>query len=129
MDDTRDDDDDEQFPNNTIGPIDKVSANILLPAPPLKHRQSKWRNDPTWLISGSDLKKRTPKLQFNDLSLHLLDQGHGPSALITIREIDNEKEAYGANQKKKLSSSLLEDSKCGIIGRILTGVRACILKV
>mmetsp|Transcript_13380 Transcript_13380/g.13877 ORF Transcript_13380/g.13877 Transcript_13380/m.13877 type:complete len:932 (-) Transcript_13380:194-2989(-) len=128
LDDTRDDDDDEQFPNNTIGPIDKVSANILLPAPPLKHRQSKWRNDPTWLISGSDLKKRTPKLQFNDLSLHLLDQGHGPSALITIREIDNEKEAYGANQKKKLSSSLLEDSKCGIIGRILTGVRACILK-
>ena len=50
--------------------------------------------------------------------------------LVTIREIDNESEAYGAtNKKKKSDNTLIEDSKCGIIGRILTGIRICILKV
>ena len=130
LNDTRDDDDDEPFPNHNIGPTDKVSANILLPAPPLRHRHIKWKTNPTWLISGSELKHKPPKLQFHDLSLHLLNQGHGPAALVTIREIDNESEAYGAtNKKKKSDNTLIEDSKCGIIGRILTGIRICILKV
>lgn len=125
MDDTKDEDDEDDEP---IGPIDKVNGNILLPAPLSRHRQSKYASEPAWLISGSELKKRAPKLQFNDLSLHILNQGHGPSSVLTIREIDNEKES-GSASRKNPSDTIVEDSKCGIIGRILTGIRICILKV
>lgn len=102
----------------------------MLPAPS-SGRQAKWKTEPTWLIAGNELKKRPPRLQFDDLGLHLLNQGHGTSSLITIREIDDEKdekEVATANNKKNDFETILQDSKCGIIGRILTNIRICILK-
>jgi hypothetical protein len=79
-------------------------------------------------------------LQFNDLGLHLLNQGHGTSSLITIREIDSEKEVSSSSSSSSSNhhkrekdddtdtNTIAQDSKCGIIGRILTNVRISILK-
>ena len=70
-------------------------------------------------------------MQFHDLGLHLLNQGHGTSSLITIREIDNENEvssSSSSSNEETDTSAIAQSSKCGVIGRILTNVRISILK-
>lgn len=97
-------------------------------APLSPHSESKWRSEPAWLLSASEVKKRPAKMQFDTMSLHILNQGHGPCSLVTIREIDAEEEAYPAGVHKK-EEPILENSRKGIIGRIVTGIRAKLLLV
>ena len=74
----------------------------------------------SWLMNGSTIKSNPPKIQFDNLSIHILDQGYGPSACITIRQIDDEKtEQLPLHAKSKL----------GVLGRILSGVRLRIFEV
>jgi hypothetical protein len=70
-----------------------------------------------WLLSTSDLKKLKPELETASLSASILDQGFGPIATITIRQI----EAEEGQDFKKLS--LDAQSRVGVLGRILAGVR------
>ena len=102
----------------------KLSFNLLSSTPVPTRRVSKWKSDPTWLLSIGDMKKNPPKLNYEDLSIHLLSQGHEPSGVLTIREIDHE--ILGRGLKK---TSILEDSKTGVLGRIITGLRMKIVKV
>lgn len=71
-----------------------------------------------------DLRKHSPRLKFDDLSIHIISQGHEPCCVLTIREIDPE--LINKAQKK---TSILEDSKTGVLGRIITGLRRKIIKV
>lgn len=107
----------------------KNPTNILLPAPIIHRNKSKYQAQPSWLLSNSDLRKRPPKLRCEDLSIHILHQGHDPSAVITIRQIDDESSCYSSPNISKLNSTIVEDSKKGILGRILTGIRSKIIKV
>lgn len=102
----------------------KLSFNLLSNTPVPPRTLSKWKTDPTWLLSLSDLKRHIPKLKYEDLSIHLLSQGHEPACVVTIREIDPE---ILARSNKK--TSILEDSKTGVLGRIMTGIRMKIVKV
>ncbi len=76
---------------------------------------------PTWIRSNAQLKKNKPQLKLDTLSMHLMDHGTGPVALITIRALDDEK------HNEKLS--LEEKSRCGILGRMLDAIWAKLLVV
>jgi hypothetical protein len=105
----------------------KDQSNILLPAPASSHLKSKYQAQPTWLLSSSDLKQHPPKLHCEDLSIHILNQGHEPACVVTIRQIDDE--TTHPMVSKGTPSSILEESKRGVLGRILTGIRGKIVKV
>jgi hypothetical protein len=119
-------DEDEPSADSHAASTPGAGMNILTVAPLPQQSPSSYRSEPTWLLSASEIKKRPARLQFDTVSLHILNQGHGPACLVTIREIDEEEEV-AVNHKK--DAPLLETSKKGIIGRIVTGTRIKILKV
>lgn len=102
----------------------KPTVNLLSPSPLPPRTISKYKSAPTWLLSQSELRKHSPGLKFEDLSIHLISQGHDPSCVLTIREIDAERVS-----KSKKKTSILEDSKTGVLGRIITGLRIKIIRV
>jgi hypothetical protein len=102
----------------------KPAVNLLTPSPLPARTISKYKSAPTWLLSQGELRKHSPRLKFEDLSIHLISQGHDPSCVLTIREIDPEHV-----DKSKKKTSILEDSKTGVLGRIITGLRIKIMKV
>ena len=101
--------------------------DILRPAPLPGSGHSKWVSEPSWLLSSSEIKKKPTRMQFDTVSVHLLNQGHGPCCTVTIREIDEEDNASPNVSKKE--ESIVENSKKGIIGRIITGMRLKLLEV
>lgn len=107
----------------------KNPQNMLLPAPLTHRNKSKYQAEPSWLLSSSDIKKRPPKIRCEDLSIHILNQGHEPAAIVTIRQIDDESVCHSSPNVSKLGSTIAEDSKKGILGRILVGIRGKIVKV
>lgn len=111
---------------------EKKRSNILLPLPISNRSKSKYQAQPTWLLSSSDLKQHPPQLHFENLSIHILNQGHEPACVVTIRKIDDETSqpvAAKAIHKTNSNAQIEEDSKKGILGRILTGIRGKIVKV
>ena len=73
----------------------------------------RYSTQPTWVASNTQLQSKPPSIKFDTIGLHILDQGPGANALLTVRTIDNEK------HKK---CSLEERSRCGIVGRIIDGL-------
>ncbi|KAJ1422210.1 hypothetical protein B484DRAFT_465359 [Ochromonadaceae sp. CCMP2298] len=80
---------------------------IPLPRVPRTHTPA------VWLLSNSRLYKTPPRLQIDSMSFHLLDQGWGAHTLLTVRKIDDEKHK-GLDFEQK--------SRCGVLGRIVSGV-------
>lgn len=78
-------------------------------------------SSPTWIRSNAQLMKNKPSLKFDALSMHMLDHGSGPNALITIRAIDDE--------VHHRHMSLEEKSRCGVLGRMLDAVWSKLLVV
>ncbi len=68
---------------------------------------------PTWLRSNSQLYTMPPVVAVDSLGVHILDQGYGAHTLLTVRQIDGEKQ-------KKLT--LEQQSRAGVLGRIVSGV-------
>lgn len=79
---------------------------------PLRRRAG-YNYPPTWLRSNSQIYKTPPQVNIDSLSMHILDYGYGAHALLTVRQVDAEKQ-------KKLS--LEQQSRAGILGRIISGV-------
>ena len=79
---------------------------------PLRRRAG-YNYPPTWLRSNSQIYKSPPQVNIDSLSLHILDYGYGAHALLTVRQID-------AERQKKLT--LEQQSRAGILGRIISGV-------
>jgi hypothetical protein len=77
------------------------------------HRYEQYRTQPIWIASNNQLQKKPPSVKFDTIGLHIIDQGPGANALLTIRAIDHEK-------SKK--ANLEERSRCGIVGRIVDGL-------
>ena len=75
---------------------------------------------PTWLQASSHMRNHPPALQMDTLSLHILDQGYGANALLTVRQMD------GENQKRL---TLEQQSRAGVLGRIISGVWAKVAEV
>ena len=71
------------------------------------------------LLSAFDLKERTPKFNFNTVSLHMIDQGYGPYSLVTFHKFEDEIPV----NKEAVKWSPEQKSDAGIIGRILAGTR------
>lgn len=84
-------------------------------------KQGKHKTPPTWIRSNAQLLKNRPSLKLDTLSMHVMDHGGGPNALITIRAIDDEKHS------SKLS--LEERSRCGVLGRMLDSIWTKLLLV
>ena len=63
-----------------------IDSSNALPTPKDQGRHS----EPNFLLTRDDLHQRDPKFVFENLSLHLLDMGYGPSALISFHKIDGE---------------------------------------
>jgi len=68
---------------------------------------------PTWLRSNSQLYTMPPIVAVDSLGVHILDQGYGAHTLLTVRQIDGEKQ-------KKLT--LEQQARAGVLGRIVSGV-------
>ena len=68
---------------------------------------------PTWLKSNSQLQSSPPSMQMSSMSMHIIDQGYGANALLSVRQIDHE------DQKK---FTLEQQSRAGVLGRIVSGV-------
>lgn len=79
---------------------------------PIRHRAG-YIHQPTWLRSNSQLYTLPPQVAVDSLGLHILDQGYGSHTLLTVRQIDSEK------QKK---FTLEQQSRAGVLGRIISGV-------
>lgn len=79
---------------------------------PIRHRAG-YNYPPTWLRSNSQIYATPPQVHIDSLSLHILDQGYGAHALLTVRQIDPEK------QKR---FTLEQQSRAGVLGRITSGV-------
>jgi len=83
------------------------------------------RSHPDWLISGSNLKISPPSINCKTSSISIIDHGYGPVAIVSIREIDDEK-----NRKHHTRKWTMEElSRCGVLGRIFCGIRKKIFKV
>jgi hypothetical protein len=119
------DDDDDDEGGDDFTPIKKVARDLLSPLERVNRGASR-SSEPTWLLAANKLKKYPPKIEFQDLSIHIMNHGHGPCSVITIREIDAE-----TDHKKgsKVPEDIFSLSKRGVLGRILTGVRIKILEV
>ncbi len=107
-----------------------------LPLPTIR----KYHSQPTWVASTGHLQKKPPLIQFDTLGIHVLDQGPGANGLMTIRKLDVVEKAKdkksktiamlrarrgkGIIGKRKGVSiwSIEEQSRSGVIGRILDGV-------
>jgi hypothetical protein len=79
---------------------------------PLRHRTG-YDYPPTWLRSNTQLQGTPPQIEMDTLSMHILDQGYGANALLTVRQIDGEKQK---------SFTLEQQSRAGVLGRIISGV-------
>lgn len=84
-------------------------------------KQGEHKTPPTWIRSNAQLIKNRPSLKLDTLSMHVMDHGAGPNALVTIRAIDDEKHS------SKLS--LEERSRCGVLGRMLDSIWTKLLLV
>ena len=71
-----------------------------------------------YLLSISDMIKRTPTIVKNNISVHVQDQGYGPMALLSFRTIDSELKDSSSYGKWSLD----QHSRAGILGRIMHGV-------
>lgn len=80
---------------------------------PLRRRTG-YDYPPTWLRSHSQIYAKPAHLHLDSIGLHILDQGYGPNALLTVRQIDSEK------QQKRFT--LEQQSRTGVLGRIISGV-------
>ena len=78
-----------------------------------KHEES------DFLLGSSDLKQRVPRLDHNTLSLHLIDRGNGSKVLLTFHRMEDEEQV----NKHAVKWDVEELIECGIIGRILGGIR------
>ena len=74
------------------------------------------------MLSAADLKQRKPQLVRNNISVHVQDQGYGPIACITFRQVDSGNDMSG-------KTSLSSRSKDGIIGRTVSGIWFKLLEV
>lgn len=73
----------------------------------------------SFLLSQSDMKKRPSEIVRENVSLHIQDQGNGPIALITLRRFDSNEKEFDLDQ----------NSRKGIVGRIMSGVWLKLLEV
>ena len=73
----------------------------------------------SYLLSQSDMKRRSAEIMCENVSLHIQDQGNGPIALITLRRFDSENPEYNLDQ----------NSRKGIVGRIMAGIWLKLLEV
>lgn len=79
---------------------------------PLRRRAG-YNYPPTWLRSNSQINKAPPQINIDSMSLHILDYGYGAHALLTVRQVDGERQ-------RKLT--LEQQSRSGVLGRIVSGV-------
>ena len=94
------------------------------PGVPIGHHAVR-NSHPDWLTSASDLKASPPQLQTQTISLSILDQGYGTIGVVSIHELEDEKRKKDKSRKYTME----ELSRCGILGRILSGIRKKIFKV
>ena len=79
---------------------------------PIRHRAG-YNYPPTWLRSNSQIYSAPPQVHIDSLSMHILDYGYGAHALLTVRQMDLEK------QKR---FTLEQQSRAGVLGRIISGL-------
>jgi hypothetical protein len=85
------------------------------------HRRAvAYDNPPTWLKSNTQLLNDPPQMRMDTMSMHILDHGYGANALLTVREIDDE---------KNTGFTLEQQSRAGVLGRIVSGVWVKIAEV
>jgi hypothetical protein len=85
------------------------------------HRRAvRYDYPPTWLKSNAQLQRNPPLVRMHTMSMHVLDHGYGANALLTVREIDDEKHK---------GFTLEQQSRAGVLGRIVSGVWVKIAEV
>jgi hypothetical protein len=91
----------------------------FLPVPPVVESQGEG-----FSLSSTDMRKRVPKIYNEMFSLHLQNQGYGPTALITIRKMDGELPDTPAGKW-----GIEQNSRSGIIGSTMGGIWLKLLEV
>jgi hypothetical protein len=101
------------------------TSDPLTPLPVPDSQRTFWRSVPRWILSSTKLKENPPTLQFSNVSVHILNQGHGAFGCVTIRQIDDESSGADGDSWKDIKSA----SKAGIIGRLITAIRIKLFEV
>jgi len=99
--------DDDEVPGDNHNIFSSNGAGV-----PIRHRAG-YNYPPTWLRSNSQIYSAPPQVHIDSLSLHIMDYGYGAHALLTVREIDPEKQKM---------FTLEQQSRAGVLGRIISGV-------
>lgn len=102
--------------------------SVLLP-PQIPSSGANHRTDPpTWLQASS--RSRVSRVNYETLSIHILDLGSGPIGTITFREVDDETttadnsyHAVAADGSAAPTTTPEEKVTMGVLGRLLTGTR------
>ena len=84
-------------------------------------------NETPFLLNAADLKSRKPCIKGKVLSLHIQDQGYGPIALVTFREMGKTELNDGSRVNQKWS--LDQHSRTGVLGWALQCVWTKLLEV
>lgn len=99
-----------------FGGVDQLTHGSV---PPPSHQGSMF-SDNLFLLSGTDMAKRSPTINHQTIGLHILDQGYGPCALLTFRMADSE-----LSEREPM----VKHAHSGIIGRLFRGIWHKLLEV
>lgn len=110
------------------------------PLPNAGPSRSAFSASPSWLMSGSEIKKNPANTMFYTLGIHLMSYGHDTAGCcLTIREIDGETGhskhnvsdlLQKANSDPNAAKALIHAfAKKGVLGRLVTGVRIKMMQV
>jgi Mg2+ and Co2+ transporter CorA len=98
-----------QFTKNLYSIVSSMGQGV-----PLSSHGARYTAAPTWIRSNAQLMKNKPSLKLDTLSMHLMNHGSGPNALITIRAMEDEKHSFRLSLEGK--------SRCGVLGRLLDAI-------
>lgn len=81
-----------------------------------------------FLLSSHDMSRRKPELRRDTLSLHIQDQGYGPCALLTYRQMDSELKPQHQTATSRVQE-LSRHARAGVLGRAVHGMWLKLLEV
>ena len=96
-------------------------GTTTLSSPELRPQVAPRVDPPTWLQNSDGMKAARSRLNYDTLSVHILDMGYGPCGTVTMRALDDEGRGDELNVNQRCCS--------GVLGRLLTAVRRRILQV
>ncbi len=113
-------------PSNRIEKEVETVDPFLFTLPALDERDRDRDDVPVWLQTGMEMKLTTSRMNYETISFHIFDPGYGPTALVTFREADMERNLSDPTMCVPTTNEIYSS---GVLGRLLCSIRRKILEV